>query len=82
LVTKLEFLAAVRFLRVGTSNAEQASQLLRLERDFIERHLLSWLPAAQEKLEKLDPPVFPLLLSLLLSYIRAEFTFLTAPDPS
>jgi DMSO reductase family type II enzyme chaperone len=76
LVTKLEFLAAVRFLRAGASNGEQASQLLRLERDFIERHLLSWLPAAQEKLDKLNPPIFPLLLNLLHSYLHAEFAAL------
>jgi DMSO reductase family type II enzyme chaperone len=82
LVTKLEFLAAVRFLRAGTSNAEQASQLLRLECDFIERHLLSWLPAAQEKLEKLNPPIFLLLLRLLHSFLRAEFASLAAFDPS
>jgi DMSO reductase family type II enzyme chaperone len=82
LVTQLEFLSAVRFLRAGSQLAEQESQLRLLERDFIERHLLSWLPTALEKLEKLDPPVFPFLLRLLHAYLRAESASLNGLEAS
>jgi TorA maturation chaperone TorD len=72
LVTQLEFLAAVRFLRESNPVGENIESLRRLERDFIERHLLSWVPAAQEKLRQLHPPVFPTLLGLLTVYLRRE----------
>jgi len=72
LVTQLEFLAAVRFLRESESRTGNEDSLRRLERDFIHRHLLSWLPAAQEKLYQLHPPIFPTLLSLLTAYLNRE----------
>ena len=72
LVTQLEFLAAVRFLREGEPRNGNEDSLRRLERDFIERHLLSWLPSAQEKLRQLHPPIFPTLLSLLTTYLKRE----------
>jgi DMSO reductase family type II enzyme chaperone len=82
LVTQLEFLAAVRYLRTASPSAEQETQLRHLERDFVERHLLTWLPVAQKKLEKLNPPVFPVLLRMLHSYLRKEFARLGAPEVS
>lgn len=72
LVTQLEFLAAVRFLRDNNPGAKNADSLRRLERDFIERHLLSWLPAAEEKLCQLHPPIFTTLLDLLTEYLKRE----------
>ena len=75
LVTQLEFLAAVRYLREGKTDTAEVASLQRLENDFLERHLLSWLPAAQKKLAKLNPPLFPLLLQLLIQYAaRAKST--------
>jgi len=72
LVTQLEFLAAVRFLRDNNPGAENADSLRALECDFIERHLLSWLPAAEEKLCQLHPPIFPTLFALLTVYLKHE----------
>ncbi len=69
LVTQLEFLAAARFAREAAADAEKRSELLRLERDFIGRHLLIWLPRAVAKLEKLDPPLFPPLLRLVHAFL-------------
>ena len=80
LVTQLEFLAAVRFLRENNPNAENADSLRRLEDDFIERHLLNWLPAAQEKLCQLHPPVFPTLLGLLTAYLKREINSSVATE--
>lgn len=70
LVTQLEFLAAVLYLRQTKANPENTKPLSLLERDFIERHLLSWLPGALEKLAKLNPPLFPLLLHLLCGHLQ------------
>ncbi len=73
LVTQLEFLSAVRYARDNTPNEENRRSLARLERDFLERHLLNWLPAAAEKLRREQPPVFPLLMSLLLGFLRRRY---------
>lgn len=72
LITQLEFLAAAKFARESISDPERKSELLRLERDFLERHLLLWLPVALKKLERLGPPLFPRLLSLTHELMRNE----------
>lgn len=75
LVTQLEFLAAVRYARENAREADRES-LRRLERDFLQRHLLNWLPAAQEKLQRLGPPVFPALATLLVAFLRERLASL------
>jgi DMSO reductase family type II enzyme chaperone len=72
LVTQLEFLATVRYLLEHQAGSEGAEPLRRLERDFIERHLLNWLPVAQEKINRIAPPLFPMLLRLLAAFARQE----------
>lgn len=72
LVTQLEFLSVVRYTREKTPHAETRQSLARLERDFLERHLLDWLPAAQAKLDREQPPVFPVLLRLLLAFLEQQ----------
>jgi len=73
LVTQLEFLSAVRFIGDNAPDPENRESLIHLERDFIERHLLNWLPIAEEKLAREDPPIFPVLLVLLLAFLRREY---------
>jgi len=70
LVTELEFLAAVRYTRDNARVPERQEPLIRLERDFIERHVLSWLPSAQTKLDELNPPLFPGLLRALAGHLE------------
>lgn len=70
LVTQLEFLAALSFAQENSTISGNQRSLDRLERDFLERHLLNWLPAELEKLTRLNPPVFPVLLALLLAFSR------------
>ncbi len=72
LVTQLEFLAAVRYARENTPDPENGAALARLEREFLERHLLSWLPIARQKLAREDPPLFPGLFALLLGFASQE----------
>ncbi len=71
LVTQLEFLAAVRYARENGPAAGR-EPLRRLERDFLERHLLTWVPSVAEKLARLDPPVFPSLAMVLTAFLRAR----------
>jgi DMSO reductase family type II enzyme chaperone len=73
LVTQLEFLSAVRYARENTPDAANRDNLTRLERDFIERHLLNWLVVAHEKLLREDPPIFSVLLSLLLAFVQRQY---------
>jgi DMSO reductase family type II enzyme chaperone len=72
LVTQLEFLGAVRYARENASNGENQQGLARLERDFIDRHLLNWLPAAEQKLKEHGPPIFSLLLTLVRRFVRRQ----------
>ncbi len=72
LMTQLEFLSAVRYAAEKNASPENSASLARLQRDFLERHLLNWLPVALEKLNRARAPVFALLLGLLLAFLRYE----------
>lgn len=76
LVTQLEFLAAVGYLREQQSDSHCAEPLRCLERDFIERHLLNWLPTVQRKIDQVNPPFFPMLLRVLVADLKAEVSML------
>ena len=70
LQTQLEFLAAARYVGDHSRDIEDCANAQRLERDFLQRHLLNWLPLAEKKLRRLDPPVFVALFCLLLAFLR------------
>lgn len=72
LLIQLEFLSVVHYVCEHTTEEENRGSLARLEREFLERHLLDWLPAAQKKLDRLAPPLFPVLLTLLLAFLRQQ----------
>lgn len=82
LVTQLEFLATTRYLREQSDAADQKISLRRLERDFIDRHLLNWLPVAEKKLKEANPPLFPFLLHSVTAYLRQESALLGTNEPS
>ena len=70
LLAQLEFCVAVRYLEDTCKEEMQRQALCRLEKDFLERHLLSWLAAVVAKLQELAPPAFPAWFALLLQYLR------------
>ncbi len=72
LLTQLEFLSVVRYLRENALDEQNRQNLARLEKDFLERHLLNWLPAARQKLSRHEVAAFPALLSLLLAYVNKQ----------
>lgn len=72
LVTQLEFLASVRYLRENCSDPKQGEDLRRLEQDFLTRHLLDWIPKVQEKVAAIQCPVFPTLFLLLNAFLRTR----------
>jgi DMSO reductase family type II enzyme chaperone len=72
LVPQLEFLSAVRYAFENTTESESRAQLAHLERDFLERHLLNWVSVAREKLAREAPPIFPMLMTLLLAFVRGR----------
>jgi len=72
LLTQLEFLSVARYLRENAENEGSRTNLAQLEKDFLQRHLLNWVPAAREKLARCSVPAFSTLLSLLLAFLRAE----------
>jgi DMSO reductase family type II enzyme chaperone len=70
LVTQLEFLAALRYTRERTSDKSNAVSLARAEAEFLERHLLNWVPIAWSKVENIHAPGFRLLMALLAQFLR------------
>ncbi len=72
LVSQLEFLAAVSFTMENTPDASTRASLARTKSEFLERHLLNWLPTASSKLDKTEAPGFPFLMNLLVQFLRRE----------
>lgn len=72
LVTQLEFLAAVRYALDHAPDAVANSTLAQLETDFLNRHLLNWLPKAGAKLNAVSPAAFGPILGLLLVFLRSR----------
>jgi TorA maturation chaperone TorD len=68
LIRQLEFLAALRFTRENTADEATAVSHARAETEFLQRHLLNWVPKVGDELQKLDAPGFPLLLNLLANF--------------
>ena len=69
LITQLEFLAALRYTAENATDQATAVALARAEREFLQRHLLNWVPKAAGKLQKLGAPAFPLLMNLLAQFL-------------
>jgi DMSO reductase family type II enzyme chaperone len=69
LVTQLEFLAALRYTCEHTSEEATAVSLARAETEFLERHLLNWLPTAKTKLDRAGVPGFPQFMTLLVQFL-------------
>jgi|ERR1051326_3409650 DMSO reductase family type II enzyme chaperone len=70
LVTQLEFLAALDYTRGSTSDESTAISLARAEKEFLERHLLNWVPKAKSKLQRTGATGFPVLMTMLLQFLR------------
>jgi DMSO reductase family type II enzyme chaperone len=70
LLTQLEFLSAVAYARDQACEESQRRDLVRLEHDFLQRHLLSWICTAEEKLRDCPFPAFRVLFSLMTRLLR------------
>jgi len=69
LITQLEFLAALRYTSENASDEATAVSLARAESEFLERHLLNWVPKASSKLQKTGTLGFTLLMNLLVRFL-------------
>ncbi len=69
LVTQLEFLAALRYTCEHTSEQSTVVSLARAETEFLERHLLNWVPTARAKLDRINAPGFPVIMTLLARFL-------------
>jgi DMSO reductase family type II enzyme chaperone len=72
LITQLEFLSALRYTAENAVDAGTASSLHRAEVEFLERHLLNWVPKAADKLQTAEAPGFGLLMRLLAQFLLRE----------
>jgi DMSO reductase family type II enzyme chaperone len=82
LVTQLEFLAALRYTQENASDEATAAALGRAEAEFLERHLLNWVPVAQSKLERTGAPGFPVLMTLLSQFLSQRQSAVSQPVPA
>ena len=78
LLTQLEFLSAVSFARDQSREESQEPNLVQLERDFLQRHLLSWAGKAEQKLRKCPFPAFKVLFSLMIFSLHQRLALLSA----
>jgi DMSO reductase family type II enzyme chaperone len=69
LVTQLEFLAALRYTCEHASEESTAVSLARAETEFLERHLLNWVPTAKAKLDRIHAPGFSVMMTLLVQFL-------------
>lgn len=81
LLTQLEFLSAVAYTRDHACDESRARELVRLEHDFLERHLLNWTGAACRKLQECPIPGFPVLFRLLNHLLSWRWETLAAERP-
>ncbi len=72
LITQLEFLAALTFMKENTSDDGTRVSLGKAKEEFLERHLLNWIPIASAKLKRTAVPGFPGLMDMLVQFLRGE----------
>ncbi len=72
LITQLEFLAALSFTQDNASDGATRASLARAKSEFLERHLLNWIPVASSTLKRTAVPGFPVLMDMLLQFLRGE----------
>ena len=70
LITQLEFLAAVRYTLENAEDSATIRNLVKLETDFLTRHMLNWIPTADKKLSGVSPSGFSRLISLLAAFLQ------------
>jgi DMSO reductase family type II enzyme chaperone len=70
LITQLEFLAAVHYTLENAQDAAASRSLAQLETDFLNRHLLNWVPTAAAKLNGNSPSAFGPLMILLAAFLQ------------
>ena len=82
LCVELQFLHFLAFKEAQAGDEQQGELLqgyLRAQRDFLERHLVGWLPAFQARLEARCPaPVYVLLGELLTRITALDLDYLNA----
>ncbi len=78
LMTELEFMHFLTFKElVALNGGDDAGAYRRAEADFLERQLVSWLPALEARLAPLDPsPFYVALVRLTTALTQADFAAL------
>ena len=81
--TELEFMHFLAFRElVALDRQEDAAPYRRAQADFLERQLVSWLSALEQRLERLDPPPFYVaLVWLARTFAQAELEALRRAQP-
>ena len=78
LSAELEFMHYLAFLevRAGKEKAGSRQDLVRAQRDFLERHLAAWTPELSRRSQKGAPPIYCALLAFLHEFISADLSYL------
>lgn len=82
LITQLEFLSAIRYTYENATDEVTGMSLARAEREFLERHLLNWVPKAAHKLRKTNAPGFAIVMDMLVQFLAQEYKRSDEESPS
>jgi len=73
LVTQLEFLSAVAYAGERAEAEPSIQDLARLEREFLERHVLNWTGSARKKIKTSPFPAFSILFALMCRFFDSRY---------
>ncbi len=78
-ITELEFMHFLTFKELSALHrGEDETPYRRAQADFLERQLVSWLPALETRLQRLEPPAFYVALTTLTNaFARGELDSLS-----
>ena len=69
---QLEFLSYLTRLAEQSANPDAIESIRAGKRDFIERHVLFWVPKARQKLAELDDMLYEPIFGLLVECLRVD----------
>ena len=62
----------VRYARENAQEAAASRNFRQLETDFLDRHMLNWVPLASAKLARLSPSTFGPFMTLLATFLKTR----------
>jgi DMSO reductase family type II enzyme chaperone len=79
LATELEFMQYLAFKEAASASPRLSASFHRAQEDFVERHLVPWLPAFAGKVEQANAlPIYTWASQTLSGFVAADLEYITA----